>query len=127
MGKVKEIKMYINSKEQSVVFDAGHGELIYELLGDKSGLHQHSLAHVILLPGKSSRNHYHPIAEESYYILKGEARMEMDGQTVRLKPGQTIAIPPQVSHKIYNDQSDALEFLAICAPAWHAECSVFLE
>ena len=71
--------------------------------------------------------HYHPVAEESYYILKGHAKMVLGQEEATLKPGQIVLIPPGTNHKIYNAGKETLEFLVVCVPAWEPGNTVFLE
>ena len=47
-----------------------HGEIIYEIIGrvqERGETEQHSLAHVVIPPGNSSKAHFHKTCEESYY------------------------------------------------------------
>jgi mannose-6-phosphate isomerase-like protein (cupin superfamily) len=105
-----------------------HGEIVYELIGHAAGGSQaHSLAQIVLPPGKTSLKHYHPVAEESYYILSGTAQMEIDGETAILGPGDSVVIPPTKAHQITNAGDDDLVFLAVCVPAWTPDNSVFLD
>lgn len=105
-----------------------HGEIIYELFGMAAGgSHAHSLAQIVIPPGTASRRHYHPIAEESYTVLSGTARMEMGEETAALNPGDSVIIlPPQV-HRISNAGDTDLVLLVVCAPAWTPDNSVFLD
>lgn len=106
-----------------------HGEIIYELLGrnfpEMTDLH--SVAYVVLPQDKSSLLHYHPIAEESYFILKGIARIRIGEEESTVSAGQIVLIPPQRPHKIINTGESELEFLAICVPAWEPGNTVWLE
>ena len=106
-----------------------HGEIVYELIGRAVGgsPERHSIAHVVIPPGKASLLHHHPEAEESYYILKGRARMVLGDEDAIVKPGQAILIPRTQAHKIFNVGEQDLELLAICAPAWEPSNSVWLE
>lgn len=106
-----------------------HGETIYEIVGQTVGEHTstHSVAHVIVDPGKSSIRHFHPGAEESFYILKGSARIEVGDESQDLRPGQIVLIPAPQPHKIYNVGAERLEFLAVCVPAWEPSNTVWLE
>lgn len=106
-----------------------HGEVIRELIGRATEKPHdgHSLAHITLPPGKSSLLHYHPQAEESFYILEGHARMRLGDDEVILGPGQAVLVPPPVAHKIINIGETDLKFLAVCIPAWEATNSVWLE
>jgi mannose-6-phosphate isomerase-like protein (cupin superfamily) len=103
-------------------------EIIYEMFGMAvADSRAHSLAQIVIPPGKASRKHYHPVAEESYTVLSGTARMEMDGETAVLNPGDSVIIlPPQV-HQIFNTGENDLVLLVVCAPAWTPDNSVFLD
>ena len=101
-----------------------HGETVYEMIGrvaHHGGARLHSLAHIVLAEGKASQRHSHKVCEESYYILKGQARMLIDGQETRLTPGQTCLLLPGQVHQIFNAGQGDLEFLAVCAPAWYPD------
>lgn len=105
-----------------------HGESIYELLSsEKGGSIIHSVAIATIETGKSSLNHYHPVAEESYYILKGKAKVIIDTKQSFLNEGQIVLIKPTSEHKIFNIGASLLEFLVICVPAWEPSNTVFLE
>jgi mannose-6-phosphate isomerase-like protein (cupin superfamily) len=102
-------------------FEAALGELIYELVGstaETGGTTLHSFAHVDVPSGKLSPRHYHKVSEETYYILKGQARMIIDGKEFTLSPGQSCLIMPGEVHQVFNDEAETLEFLVICAPPW---------
>lgn len=121
--------MHIKRTESVPGFSSPHGEVVHELIGHTGGgSTQHSVAQITLHIGKASRKHYHPEAEESYYILAGRGRITMDDETVQVSAGDAIMIPPNVVHQIFNDSpSDKLIFLAFCLPAWKASDSVFLD
>jgi mannose-6-phosphate isomerase-like protein (cupin superfamily) len=106
-----------------------HGETIYELIGRAVGetTERHSLAYVTLSPGKSALLHYHPQAEESYFILKGQARMVVGDEEATVRPGQAILIQPDQAHKITNLGQEDLEFLAVCVPAWEPTNTIWLD
>ncbi len=122
--------MHIFSKDQvSSPIATSHGEVIFELLGRDfdEKTENHSVAYVIIPPQKSSLLHYHPEAEESYYILQGLARITIGEEEAEISPGQIVLIPPNKPHKIFNIGDDDLEFLATCIPAWEPTNSVMLE
>ena len=111
-------------------FENSLGENVYEMLGAPEaigGAKHHSFSHVVIPPRCSSRPHYHPVAEETYYILKGEGRMMVDGREMRLVPGDALLILPPEVHQIFNDTDTDLEFIAVCAPAWEPKNSVYLD
>ncbi len=111
-------------------FDSGRGEKVYEMLGAPEaigGAVHHSFSHVVIAPGCASRPHYHPVAEETYYMLRGEGRMLVDGKEIRLVPGDALLILPPEVHQIFNDTDADIEFIAVCAPAWEPNNSVYLD
>lgn len=100
------------------------GEVIYELVGSSphmGGTTKHSLAHVVVPPGKLSPRHYHKVSEETYYILSGQARLVIDETEFTLSPGQSCLIMPGEVHQVFNDAPDDLAFLVVCAPPWTAD------
>lgn len=114
--------MHIRSKgEIQNPLSSPWGETVYELVGAAPGSGKaslHSLAHIVIAPGRSSSQHYHKISEETYYILAGNARMVIDQHELVLAPGQACLIQPGEWHQIFNPGETNLEFLAVCAPAW---------
>ena len=84
------------------------------------------MALVAVPPGKSSDRHYHLVSEETYFLLRGEARMVVDDVEFRLDAGQACLIQPREQHQIWNAGEDELEFIAICVPAWVPDDSVFV-
>ena len=92
------------------------GEKIYEMIGRPDalgGTTAHSFGHVVIPPGCSSRPHYHPVAEETYYILSGKARMVVNGEDHWLSPGDAVLIMPPEQHQIFSTGSVDLEFIVV--------------
>ena len=121
--------MHILSKDDVSPFETHHGEIIFELIGREVGeiTNRHSVAYVIVPPGKSSLLHYHPEAEESYYILQGKGQFILDKHERLVLPGQVILIPSPKPHKIINVGESDLVFLSFCVPAWEPTNTIFLE
>ncbi len=97
------------------------GEKVYELIGasaQSGNALGHSLAYIVITPGGMSSCHYHKMSEESYYILKGEARITIDGQVFQLNVEQACLIQPPSRHEIFNPGKLDLVFLAVCTPPW---------
>ncbi len=59
-----------------------------------------------------SREHYHKVQEEVYYVLKGEGALVLDGERVRIGEGDAVVIRPEVRHHSEGD----IEVLIICCP-----------
>ena len=120
---------YVINKRDVIARDNGYGERVYELAGPENGnIRKHCIAIVEINPGKSSKNHYHPKVEETYFILSGQALMNIDGTDVMLTQGDLITIPTGVHHKVTNfSDSEILQLYVTCAEPWSLECSIFLE
>src|SRR6266481_4567691 len=100
-------------------FTTKDGSEIRELLAHRNScIQKQSLAEARLPPGASTTPHYHPVAEEIYYILEGTGRMTIGDETREVGPGDPIAIPPGTVHTIRNTSSITLKFLCCCAPGY---------
>ncbi len=106
------------------------GEKVYSLIGadeTEGSATRHSLAYVVIPPGCSSRPHYHPIAEETYYILQGRARLVINDIEYLLTPGDAVLITPPERHQIFTEGDEELHFIVACAPPWEPTNSVYLD
>lgn len=104
------------------------GSEIRELLAHRNSvIRNQSLAEARLPVGGATQEHYHPKAEEIYYITHGAGRMRIEGEEREVKAGDAIAIPPGQRHKLWNTGSEALRLLCCCAPAYEHEDTVITE
>jgi mannose-6-phosphate isomerase-like protein (cupin superfamily) len=104
------------------------GSEIRELLAHRnSAIRNQSLAEARLPVGASTQEHYHPKAEEIYYITHGSGRMRIEGELREVKPGDAIAIPPGKKHKLWNTGTETLRLLCCCAPGYEHEDTVITE
>ncbi len=113
--------MRITSKAEVTPQANPSGETVFELIGRPAvhgGATGHSLAHIVIAPGKASTLHYHKASEETYYLLRGTGEIVVNGQAHTLRPGQACLIEIGETHQIFNPGESDLEFLAVCAPAW---------
>ncbi len=92
-----------------------------------SSIRQQSLAEATLRAGQSTRAHFHPKAEEIYYILRGRGNMWMESGERVVGPGDAIAIPPGHPHMILQLGTEDLVFLCCCAPGYEPDDVVFTE
>jgi len=120
---------FVINKANVTPRDTGYGERVYELAGPADGnIHKHCIAIVDIDPGKSSKSHYHPSVEETYFVLSGQGLINIDGCESVLSQGDLVAIPTGVHHKVTNtSETDVLQLYVTCAEPWTPECSVFLE
>ncbi len=52
-----------------------------------------------LKPGFHLKRHHHKVMTEIFYMLDGELDLIFDDETVTLKEGDTITVPPNVWHE----------------------------
>jgi mannose-6-phosphate isomerase-like protein (cupin superfamily) len=106
-----------------------NGESIAELVGLASPVRsgRHSVAVITLAPGRASVLHMHPEAEESYFVMRGAARVRVGDDVVNATVGSAVLIEATRPHKIENIGTGDLVFLAVCVPAWERNNTVWLE
>ncbi|MFM2295168.1 MAG: hypothetical protein RLZZ350_1581 [Verrucomicrobiota bacterium] len=104
------------------------GSEIRELLAHRnSAIRNQSLAEARLPVGGSTQEHFHPRAEEIYFITAGTGRIRIADETRDVKPGDAIAIPPGLKHKLWNTGNEVLTLLCCCAPAYEHADTVITE
>lgn len=120
---------YVVNKSNIVPRDTGYGERVYELAGPENGnIYKHCIAIVEIDPGKSSKRHFHPSVEETYFVLSGQALVNVDGVDAIINSGDLVTIPTGMHHKVTNlSDSGVLQLYVTCAEPFTPECSVFLE
>lgn len=52
-----------------------------------------------LKPGFHLKRHHHKVMTEIFYMLEGEMELVFDEETIILKEGDTITVPPNVWHE----------------------------
>ena len=104
------------------------GSEIRELLAHRNSvIRNQSLAEARLPAGASTQEHFHPCAEEIYYITHGTGRIRIEGESCDVGPGDAIAIPPGQRHKLWNTGGEVLRLLCCCAPAYEHTDTVITE
>jgi len=120
--------MNVIARDGTTPFITADGSEIRELLNaGNSAIVNQSLAEATVAPGETTTEHYHPLTEEIYYILRGEGRMFLEGDDPTVGAGDAIAIPPGKRHKIANIGSEPLVFLCCCAPGYSHEDTILHE
>ena len=72
-------------------------------------------------PGTSEVRHFHVRSQQFFWILSGEAVMEIDGHETRLTPGCGMHIHPATPHQIRNRSKEPVQFLVISQPPSHGD------
>ena len=120
--------MDIKNLGEVPAFITKDGSEIRELLAHRnSAIRNQSLAEARLEPGKSTQEHYHPKAEEIYYITHGVGRMRIEEEMRDVKAGDAIAISPSKKHKLWNTGKETLRLLCCCAPGYEDSDTVMTE
>jgi mannose-6-phosphate isomerase-like protein (cupin superfamily) len=84
-----------------------------------------SLAEATLEPDEATQRHYHRATEETYFVLKGSGRMEVDGDSKMIRPGDAVLIPAGAWHTLENNGNSELRFLCFCTPPYSHEDTFF--
>lgn len=72
-------------------------------------------------PGTAEVKHYHEKSHQFFFVLSGEATLEIGEKTSRLKAHEGIEIPPFVPHQIRNDTLDDVIFTVTSMPKSHGD------
>jgi mannose-6-phosphate isomerase-like protein (cupin superfamily) len=120
--------MDIKNLNEVAPFITKDGSEIRELLAHRnSAIRNQSLAEARLPVGAATQEHFHPRAEEIYYITHGTGRMRIEGETRDIRTGDAIAIPPGLKHKLWNTGDETLRLLCCCAPAYEHDDTIITE
>ncbi len=120
--------MEIANLAKAPAFTTKDGSEIRELLSHRnSGIRNQSLAEARLPAGGATQEHYHPRAEEIYYITHGNGRIRIDGELREVAAGDAIAIRSGQRHKLWNTGSEVLRLLCCCAPAYEDSDTIITE
>lgn len=85
---------------------------------------QLSIIQEAMPPGVSEVGHYHSQAQQFFYILVGEAVMEMGDKQITISAGEGLHIEPGVPHRIINRSSEPVQFLVISQPESHGDRTI---
>ena len=109
-------------------FTTKDGSEIRELLAHRNSTIRHqSLAEARLTAGGATQEHFHPRAEEIYYITHRTGRIRIEGELRDVMPGDAIAIPPGQKHKLWNTGGEVLRLLCCCSPGYEHDDTVITE
>ena len=72
-------------------------------------------------PGTFETRHLHNQSRQFFFILSGEASLEVNGELQQLSAWQGLEIPPGTPHQIMNNSGAVLEFVVFSCPPSHAD------
>jgi len=84
-----------------------------------------SLAEATLEVEQATERHYHRVAQEIYFVLKGQGKLEIDGEITYVRPGDAVLIPAGAFHQLENNGTSELRFLCFCTPAYSHDDTLF--
>ncbi|MDB6123506.1 MAG: hypothetical protein JWQ71_2499 [Pedosphaera sp.] len=120
--------MDIKNVANMPAFITKDGSEIRELLAYRnSAVKNQSLAEARVPVGGSTQEHYHPKAEEIYYITAGTGRMRIESEMQDVRVGDAIAISFGKRHKLWNTGTETLKLLCCCAPAYEHSDTIITE
>jgi mannose-6-phosphate isomerase-like protein (cupin superfamily) len=120
--------MDVKNLNELTPFITKDGSEIRELLAHRNSvIRNQSLAEARLPAGANTQEHYHPLAEEIYFITHGTGKIRIGTETRDVKAGDAIAIPPGSRHKLWNTGTETLRLLCCCAPAYEHSDTVITE
>ncbi len=68
-------------------------------------------------PGAQEVRHYHEKARQFFYVLSGEATLEIEGSENRIVAGSGIEVAPGSKHKFMNKSDQDVVFLVTSVPS----------
>jgi mannose-6-phosphate isomerase-like protein (cupin superfamily) len=113
--------MDVKSVESVEAFVTKDGSTIRELHHTEV----QSLAEATLEVEQATGRHYHRLSEEIYFVLKGQGRMEVDGDVTQVRPGDAVLIPAGAWHQLENNGTSELRILCCCAPPYSHDDTFF--
>lgn len=71
--------------------------------------------------GGAEVKHYHERSHQFFFILAGQATLEIEEKRFVLNAQQGISVPPKVPHCLLNEAHEDVIFLVISAPKSHGD------
>ncbi len=94
------------------------GKLIEEHIGHVStGESNLSVAHMVAPPGWSEP-HQNPEFDEYTLMVRGRKQIEINGETVTLKSGESLLVRKGVRVQYSNPFEEEAEYWSVCIPAF---------
>lgn len=75
-------------------------------------------------PGTAEVRHRHTYARQFFYVLEGEALLELDGVAHRLGARHGLHVPPGAAHQMRNESASEVRFIVVSSPKSHGDREV---
>ncbi len=109
--KFEELGIPVNDVSRIEIADFGLGEFekIGLILIVKVNSDLYCSKWLLLMPGQHCPSHHHNEKTETFFILKGTVKMDLDGKVITLKPGDDITLKPGQAHSFWSDEWALIE------------------
>jgi len=74
-----------------------------------------------VLPGRRLSYQKHSKRSEHWMVVRGEARVTLDGREVLVGPGETVDIEPGTAHRVENASEEPLTFIEVQQGSYFGE------
>jgi mannose-6-phosphate isomerase-like protein (cupin superfamily) len=71
--------------------------------------------------GTSEKLHFHHIARQFFFIMKGTATFYVDNEKIIVSEQKGLQILPETAHLIANETAEILDFLVISQPGTNTD------
>jgi len=82
------------------------------MVGRSDGAPNFAMRHFTVSPGGHTPRHSHNY-EHEVFIVSGEGTTEADGNLYRIREGDVVFVPANVTHQFVNTGREALRFLCL--------------
>lgn len=72
-------------------------------------------------PGTAEVKHYHERSHQFFFVLSGQATLEIEETTIHLKANEGVEIPPLSAHQLRNDSQNDVIFIVTSMPKSHGD------
>ena len=80
-----------------------------------------SVIEELMPPGTAEVRHRHVRSRQFFYVLEGEAVLELEGSVHRLAARQGLHVPPGAAHQMRNQSAGEVRFLVVSSPRSHGD------
>jgi quercetin dioxygenase-like cupin family protein len=118
---MKQKRYFVREADVTPYSPANHAETVNRrLIGPETvGAKQlEVLVGTVGEKGSGALPHLHPGIEQVCYMLEGRARVEVDGQTFEIGPGEACFFPADMPHVFTRVSDETLRVLVIYSPPY---------
>lgn len=71
--------------------------------------------------GTQEARHFHDKAQQFFFVLEGEATLELDGKEIAIREREGVHVPAGRPHQIFNRSDSDVFFMVISQPPSHGD------